>query len=41
MLQGGQNPINALRKAQLEIWNSQDRRSPYYLAAFTVQGNWR
>ena len=39
MLPGGQNSINALREAQLEIWNSQDRRSPYYWAAFTVQGD--
>jgi CHAT domain-containing protein len=41
MLQGGQNPITALREAQLEMWNSQNRQSPYYWAAFTVQGDWR
>lgn len=41
MLQGGENPIKALREAQLEMWNSPDRRSPYYWAAFTVQGDWQ
>ncbi|MFB2936905.1 tetratricopeptide repeat protein [Aerosakkonemataceae cyanobacterium BLCC-F154] len=41
ILQGGKNPVQALREAQLEMWNSQDRRSPYYWAAFTVQGDWR
>ncbi|HEY9602013.1 MAG TPA: CHAT domain-containing protein, partial [Allocoleopsis sp.] len=41
MLQGGQNPVKALREAQLEMWNSQNSRSPYYWAAFTVQGDWR
>ncbi len=41
ILQGGQNPIQALREAQLEMWNSPDRRSPYYWAAFTIQGDWR
>ncbi|MBE9226824.1 tetratricopeptide repeat protein [Phormidium sp. LEGE 05292] len=41
ILQGRENPVQALREAQLEMWNSQDRRSPYYWAAFTVQGDWR
>jgi CHAT domain-containing protein/tetratricopeptide (TPR) repeat protein len=41
ILQGGKNPVQALREAQLEMWNSQDRRSPYFWAAFTVQGDWR
>ncbi|HBB34065.1 MAG TPA: hypothetical protein DC064_20260 [Cyanobacteria bacterium UBA9273] len=41
MLQGGQNPITALREAQLEMWNSEQWQSPYYWAAFTVQGDWR
>lgn len=39
MLQGGQNPVKALREAQLEMWNS--GQSPYFWAAFTVQGDWR
>ncbi len=41
MLQGKQNPTTALREAQLEMWNSQQWQSPYYWAAFTVQGDWR
>ena len=41
ILQEGQNPISALRAAQLEMWKSQQWQSPYYWAAFTVQGDWR
>jgi CHAT domain-containing protein len=41
MLKEGQNPISALRAAQLEMWKSQNWQSPYYWAAFTVQGDWR
>ncbi|MEP0776317.1 tetratricopeptide repeat protein [Microcoleus sp. ZQ-A2] len=41
MLQEGQNPVSALRSAQLEMWKSQQWQSPYYWAAFTVQGDWR
>jgi CHAT domain-containing protein/tetratricopeptide (TPR) repeat protein len=41
MLQEGQNPVSALRAAQLEMWKSQQWQSPYYWAAFTVQGDWR
>jgi WD40 repeat protein/CHAT domain-containing protein len=41
MLQEGQNPVSALRAAQLEMWNSQQWQSPYYWAAFTIQGDWR
>ncbi|HBB34063.1 MAG TPA: hypothetical protein DDZ80_19265 [Cyanobacteria bacterium UBA8803] len=41
MLQSGQNPVTALREAQLEMWNSGQWQSPYYWAAFTVQGDWR
>jgi CHAT domain-containing protein len=41
LLQGGQNPLQALREAQLEMWNSPNRQSPYYWAAFTVQGDWQ
>ncbi len=40
MLNEGQNPISALRAAQLEMWKSQNWQSPYYWAAFTVQGDW-
>ena len=41
MLKEGQNPVSALRAAQLEMWKSQNWQSPYYWAAFTVQGDWR
>ncbi len=41
MLNQDQNPVVALREAQLEMWNSQQRRSPYYWAAFTIQGDWK
>ena len=38
MLQEKQNPVTALRQAQLEMWKSENWRSPYYWAAFTIQG---
>jgi WD40 repeat protein/CHAT domain-containing protein len=41
MLTEGQNPVSALRAAQVEMWKSQQWSSPYYWAAFTVQGDWR
>ncbi|MBD2043697.1 CHAT domain-containing protein [Microcoleus sp. FACHB-672] len=41
MINEGQNPVKALRAAQLEMWNSGQWQSPYYWAAFTVQGDWR
>jgi CHAT domain-containing protein/Flp pilus assembly protein TadD len=41
MLQGGQKPATALREAQLEMWNSGQWQSPYYWAAFIVQGDWQ
>jgi CHAT domain-containing protein len=41
MLKEGQNSVTALRAAQLEMWKSQQWQSPYYWAAFTVQGDWR
>ncbi|HEY9610835.1 CHAT domain-containing tetratricopeptide repeat protein, partial [Allocoleopsis sp.] len=41
MLNEGQNPVSALRAAQLEMWKSQNWQSPYYWAAFTIQGDWR
>ena len=40
MLDGGETPATALRGAQLEMWNSDQWKSPYYWAAFTVQGDW-
>ncbi|MBW4496767.1 MAG: CHAT domain-containing protein [Oscillatoria princeps RMCB-10] len=41
LLNQGQNPILALREAQLEMFHSGQWKSPYYWAAFTVQGDWR
>lgn len=38
MLLEGQEPAAALRAAQLELWSHPEWRSPYYWAAFTLQG---
>ncbi|NJO47537.1 MAG: CHAT domain-containing protein, partial [Oscillatoriales cyanobacterium RM2_1_1] len=34
-------PAAALRSAQIEMWQSQEWRSPHFWAAFTLQGEWR
>ncbi len=41
MLSQGLTPSAALRAAQLEMWNNEEWRSPYFWAAFTLQGEWR
>jgi len=41
MLKQGQAPAAALRAAQVEMWKQQQWQSPYYWAAFTMQGEWR
>jgi CHAT domain-containing protein len=41
MLQKGLTPAAALRAAQLEMWKQEKWNSPYYWAAFTLQGEWR
>jgi CHAT domain-containing protein/Tfp pilus assembly protein PilF len=41
MLQKGLTPAAALRAAQLEMWKQDKWKSPYYWAAFTLQGEWR
>ena len=41
MLSQGLTPSAALRAAQLEMWKNEEWRSPYYWAAFTLQGEWR
>jgi len=41
MLDNGLNPVAALRAAQLEMWKTQQWKSPYYWAAFVVQGEWK
>jgi CHAT domain-containing protein len=41
MLKQGQSPAAALRAAQVEMWKQKQWQSPYYWAAFTMQGEWR
>ena len=41
MLREGLSPAAALRKAQLEMAKNPYRRSPYYWAGFSLQGEWR
>ena len=41
MLKQGERPAAALRAAQVEMWRQKQWRSPYYWAAFTMQGEWR
>jgi CHAT domain-containing protein/Flp pilus assembly protein TadD len=40
-LEGKQNPVAAMRAAQLDMWKSGKWKAPYYWAAFTVQGEWQ
>jgi hypothetical protein len=41
MLVEGMRPAEALRAAQVRMWQQNRWRSPYYWAAFTLQGEWR
>ena len=41
MLKRGERPAAALRAAQVEMWKQRQWQSPYYWAAFTLQGEWR
>lgn len=41
MLKNGQRPAAALRSAQVEMWRQRQWQSPYYWAAFVLQGEWR
>jgi len=41
MLQQGERPAAALRAAQVEMGKQKQWQSPYYWAAFTMQGDWR
>ena len=36
----GLTPAAALREAQLAMWNQKRWRSPYYWAAFVIQGRY-
>ena len=40
MLEQGLSPVEALRDSQLQMWQ-QNQISPYYWAAFTLQGEWQ
>jgi CHAT domain-containing protein len=40
MEQEKQTPAAALRTAQIEMWKQPRWRSPYYWAAFQIQGEW-
>lgn len=41
MLKDNERPAAALRAAQIEMWKQKKWQSPYYWAAFTMQGEWR
>jgi CHAT domain-containing protein len=41
ILKEGVRPAAALRAAQVEMWKQKQWQSPYYWAAFTIQGEWR
>ncbi|HQR36473.1 MAG TPA: CHAT domain-containing protein, partial [Blastocatellia bacterium] len=41
MLKDGQRPAAALRAAQLELMKQKRWASPYFWAAFTLQGEWQ
>jgi CHAT domain-containing protein/tetratricopeptide (TPR) repeat protein len=41
MLKGGKTPAAALRAAQIVLMKEEKWRSPFYWAAFTLQGEWR
>ena len=41
MLKNNDRPAAALRAAQIEMWKQKKWQSPYYWAAFTMQGEWR
>ncbi|MDY6781577.1 MAG: CHAT domain-containing protein [Cyanobacteriota bacterium] len=40
MLEQGIDPAEALRQAQLAMWQGDSYSAPYYWAAFTIQGYW-
>jgi CHAT domain-containing protein len=41
MLQQGERPAAALRRAQIEMWRHKQWQAPYYWAAFVLQGEWK
>ena len=40
-MENGMRPAAALRAAQIQMWKQQQWKSPYYWAAFQIQGEWR
>jgi CHAT domain-containing protein/Tfp pilus assembly protein PilF len=40
MLEKDATPAAALRKAQIDMWQNEQWRSPFYWAAFVLQGEW-
>lgn len=40
MLETDKNPVEAMRKVQLEMLSSDNWKAPYYWALFVVQGEW-
>jgi CHAT domain-containing protein len=41
MLPGKMRPAAALRAAQMEMWKEKRWQSPFYWAAFQLQGEWK
>ncbi|HSM84758.1 MAG TPA: CHAT domain-containing protein, partial [Candidatus Limnocylindrales bacterium] len=41
MEKGGLSPAAALRAAQIEMLHQRRWESPYFWAAFTIQGEWK
>jgi len=41
ILKGNQPPAAALRAAQIAMWKQEKWKTPYYWAAFTMQGEWK
>lgn len=41
MFENGRTPAAALRHAQLALWHQGEWQSPFYWAAFVLQGEWR
>jgi CHAT domain-containing protein/Tfp pilus assembly protein PilF len=40
ILRDGQRPAQALRSAQIAMWQARRWKEPYYWAAFVIQGEW-
>ena len=41
MQQDGMRPAPVLRAAQIQMLKAKEWNSPYYWAAFQIQGDWR